>query len=867
MATNLRFMRKIFVNSLIAVFFIFFFSPAHASSSKQVFDNGLTVLIDEMPASPVVCVYVLVKTGSATEGDYLGSGVSHFLEHMLFKGTLKRGVGEIAARIQAVGGEVNAATGQDYTIYTIEVPPQAFDLALDILTDMLMHSTIAPEEVEKERQVVLGEMRMRDDDPDRELDEIAFANIYIQHPYRHPIIGYRDLFSALTRDDVWNYYRSHYVPNNMILSVAGNVRSAEIFPKIKTAFEGFARQRGIARNLPFEPAQISARRFEKEYPTDLTRLTMAFSGVSLLDQDLYALDVLAMILGQGNSSPLYRHIYKDKGLVYGISASNFTPVDRGFFGITATLEQKNVEQTVSAVWEEIRTMQRKDVAQPDLEKAKRQVVSAHLFSHQKSSRVAYAQAVDEAFAGDHQFSEKYVEAVKRVTREDIRRVAARYLTEQALTVVVLKPLAEKLAVESAPQAEVGEIQKYVLDNGLTVLLREDHTLPIASIRLSLQGGTRQEPPELNGLSMMTANVWTKGTKARGAEKIAAEIESRGMDLGTFSGKNSFGMNIECLSEDLDMALGLMEDMVRDPAFTPREIVKVKENMKAAIRAKQDDIFATTMLTLKETLFLTHPLRLDEGGSLESVERIQRGNIVDFYGRLAVAPNMVLSVFGDMSAAKTLEAIRKGFGSLAAGEISGKEAKEEPLEKPRAKELVLDKAQAMVMFGFHGVGLQDPDRYGLEVLTAVLGSSFSGRLFNAVREELGQAYTLGGNLVPSLDAGWIYFYVLTRQEKAAQVQEIVRREIRRLQTEPIPETELRDVKTYLKGTFRSGLETNSALSFTSGLDELYGLGYLNYQNYEAAIDRVSAPDVQRLARQYCDLDKAAVVTTLPKKSLK
>jgi len=182
-------------------------------------------------------------------------------------------------------------------------------------------------------------------------------------------------------------------------------------------------------------------------------------------------------------------------------------------------------------------------------------------------------------------------------------------------------------------------------------------------------------------------------------------------------------------------------------------------------------------------------------------------------------------------------------------------------------LVLDKAQAMVMFGFHGVGLQDPDRYGLEVLTAVLGSSFSGRLFNAVREELGQAYTLGGNLVPSLDAGWIYFYVLTRQEKAAQVQEIVRREIRRLQTEPIPETELRDVKTYLKGTFRSGLETNSALSFTSGLDELYGLGYLNYQNYEAAIDRVSAPDVQRLARQYCDLDKAAVVTTLPKKSLK
>lgn len=861
-------MRKIIACFSVAAICLFLPFQAHADSvSKQVLDNGLTVLIHEMPASPVVCVYALVKTGSATEGEYLGSGVSHFLEHMLFKGTSKRGVGAIAAQVQAVGGEINASTGQDYTIYTIQVPPQSFDVALDILTDMLMDSTIAPEEVEKERQVVLGEMRMGDDDPDRELGKIAFENIYIQHPYRHPVIGYKDLFIALTREDIWNYYRSHYAPNNMIVSVAGNIRSSEIFPKIKKAFDGFARHRGLARNVPAEPPQISARRYEKEYPTDLTRLAMAFGGVSLLERDLYALDVLAMILGQGDSSPLYRRVYNDKGLVHAISASNFTPVDRGFFEIAAVLEQENVEPAIAAVWEEIGAIQRKGVAKEDLEKAKRQVLSGHLFSLQKASEVAYSHAVDEAWTGDYQFSQKYVGAVKKVTARDIRRAASRYLIAPALTVVLLKPREEKSSTEDTPQSQVWEIQKYVLDNGLTVLLREDHTLPIASVRLSLQGGTRQEPPELNGLSMMTSGAWIKGTKTRGAEEIAAAVESRGMNLDTFSGKNSFGMSVECLSGDLEQALDLVGEMVKNPAFAPQEIAKVKENMKAAILARRDDIFQTTTLALKETLFLTHPLRRDEGGSLETVERIRREDVVDFYSRLALAPNMVLSVFGDISPGKTLETIRKEFGSLAKGDAPLRQVREEPPGQPRVREISMDKAQAMVMFGFHGADLKSPDRYGLEVLTAILGSSFSGRLFNAIREELGQAYTLGGDSVPSLDAGLVYFYVLTTREKMAQVRQIVQREIQGLQTVLVSEVDLENTKVYLKGAFRSGLETNSALGFVSGLDELYGLGYRRYQDYEAAIDRVSAQDIRNLARQYCDLNKAVIVTTQPKKNSK
>jgi len=199
------------------------------------------------------------------------------------------------------------------------------------------------------------------------------------------------------------------------------------------------------------------------------------------------------------------------------------------------------------------------------------------------------------------------------------------------------------------------------------------------------------------------------------------------------------------------------------------------------------------------------------------------------------------------------------------EVPLKSVHEDPPLEPREKTLFMDKEQAMVMFGFHGVEVGHKDRYGLEVLTAVLGSSFSGRLFNQIREQLGQAYALGGDLEPSLDTGFIYFYVLTTDDQVAAVNKILRADIQKLQTVQVSDAELQGIKTYLKGTFKTALETNSSLSLASSLDELYGLGYQYYQHYGEGIDGVTAEDIQRLARQYLDLQRVVIVTTRPKKN--
>jgi zinc protease len=863
------FMQKAVVTILTVIFHLFFSIQLYAfegESSKHILDNGLIVLVREMPASPVVAVYALVKTGSATEGEYLGSGISHFLEHMLFKGTAKRGVGEIAAQIQAVGGTINALTGMDYTMYTITVPFEAFDAAIDVLADMLMNSVMDPEEMEKEREVIFGEMRLYEDNPDRYLSRLVLRNVYVRHPYSHPIIGYEELLAKVTRQDLLDYYHRHYAPHNMILSIAGHTQTEAILPKIQQAFKDFKPQRRLSRNLPVEPPQISPRRYEEEYPTQLTRLSMTFQGVSLLDRDLYALDVLAMILGQGESSRLYLNVYKKKGLAHQISSSNFTPADQGFFEIDSLLEEDNAPQAIGAVLGEIELIKKDGVKKEELEKAKRQVLTEHVFRYQRASHVSYSQAVDEAFTGDYLFSEKYTEAVRRIHNEDIKRVAKQYLVDSALTIVVLKPKSEeKDAVMDKRKVVAVEIQRHVLDNGLTVLLKEDPTLPLVCIRLSLQGGVRQEEAALNGLSFMTAQVWTKGTRSKNAREIAEQTESLGMTLEAFSGKNSLGLTLECLSGDWDTAVGLLEDLMKNPAFPEAEIVKVKEDMKTVVRRREDDISTVTGLAMRGLLFTRHPLRLNEYGTRETIDRITRQDIADFYARLAVPKNMVLSVFGDIEEGKILAILQKRFGSLPERDVSLKSVREEPPPEPREKTLSMDKEQAMVMFGFHGVEVGHKDRYGLEVLTAVLGSSFSGRLFNSIREQSGQAYALGGNFEPSLDAGLIYFYVLTTDEQAVAVNKILRTDIQELQSVKVSGAELQSIKAYLKGTFQAALETNASLSLTSSLDELYGLGYRYYQHYGDGIEAVTAEDIQRMARQYLDLERVVIVTTLPGKN--
>ncbi len=844
----------------LAVFFLGLPCAALAEpSSKYILDNGMTVVANEIPTSPVVALYALVKTGSATEGRYLGTGVSHFVEHMLFKGTEKRKVGEIAKEARALGGVINASTSFDYTIYTLELPAESFEAGLDILSDMLMNSRFDETQFTKERDVIIGEMRLHNDNPGRRLSDGVFKTVYQRHPYHHPIIGYEPLFKSLTRDELFDYYKANYIPNNIVFSVAGNVNANAALDKIKSAFADFLPKPYLLRNLPQEPDQISPREYQEEYPTDVTRLSLAFQGVKAADKDMFALDVLAMILGQGESSRLYQSVYKKQGLVQEISAMNFTPMDRGLFEISCVLDKEKIPQAITAVKDEIAAIKKDGVEARELEKAKQQVLSRYFFDRQTASDVAGDTAINEAYLGDPLFSQRYVEGIRQLTVADIKKVANTYLTDQALSIVVLKP--EENAVEKNDAQKAGdpaEIQKVVLKNGLTVLLKEDHRLALVSARVALRAGLREELPEKNGLSNLAAALWTKGTISKTSAQIAQSVEERGMRLDTFSGQNSFGVSCEFLSQDLDFALNLLEDLVKNPAFLTDEMEKEKERLKTVIRARNDDIFFTAKEGLKQSIFAGHPYGRDVAGTAETIENIEREDIVNFYKALSVPGNMVLSIFGDFDKDKLLSILQKKFGGLKEKEVVLRQYELLAVSDAVEKAIDKDKEQAVVMVGFQAAAMSHPDRSGLEILSSVLGSPLNGRLFTKIRDELGHAYTLGGSYTPGIDTGLIQFYASTTQEDATKVKEILISEIEKLRTDFVSEKELLDTKVYLKGIQKMSLETNDSQSATAAFDELYGLGFDQYRRYAENIDKVTKEDIRRLAQTYLDSRKSVVV---------
>ena len=841
------------------------FSLEHYAGSKArkfVLDNGMTVIAERITTSPVVSLTLLVKAGSATEGEFLGSGISHFVEHMLFKGTQKRQPGQIFREIESLGGEINGFTSYDYTGYTVTLPREELNQGLEVLADAVMNSQFDPQEMEKERQVILAEIRLNKDDPDRRIYQLLFSGAYTWHAYRHPVIGYEHLLKDLTRKDLLEYYKKMYVPNNLILAVAGDIVPGDVLSAIKNEFGRFEMRPYPEKDIFREPEQISLRRVEEEYPTDLSRMFLGFKSTPILHPDLFAMDVLALILGLGESSRLYTEVYRNKGLVHSIYSSNYTLMQGGLFAIRCTLEKEKTQEAIKAVLAEIDKVKKGSVKAQELGKAKRQLISSYIFSRQTPSQITADLAVNEAVTGDFGFSEKYLEGIKRVGLKDIQRVAKKYLNEETLTIAVLNPAATQQQQElPAEEPKKPEIEKAVLDNGLTVLLKEDTNLPIVSIKALFLGGLRAETEETNGISNLTSRMLLRGTKTRSAQTLAQEIESLGASIEPFSGSNSFGLSLDILSQDLDKGLRLLADIVINPDFSEEELTREKNLVLSQIKARDDNVFKLAFKSLRQVLFKVHPYRFNELGTEESVKRINRRDIVEFYKNFGLPNNMVLAVFGDIESEDTLKLIEKSFAKLNPAEISLNLPSESFSEKPAESIIQVPKQQAVIMFGFPGVRLTHAGRYPLEVLNSILTSA-GGRLFQRIREELGQAYALGGDSLPGIEQGFYYIYVSTAPENLDEVKEIILQEIQNLKTDYVDEKELSAAKSSLIGIQKMGLQTYSALAFKSGLDELYGLGFDNYKLYQERISGVTKEDIMSSAAECLDLNKMGVVTIAP-----
>lgn len=837
----------------------FWREPVH----RTVLPNGLTVLLKPDASAPVASVQVWVRTGSVHEGDLAGAGLSHYLEHLLFKGTANRPGRDISSLVQAHGGDINAYTSFDRTVYHIDLPAASVGMAVELLADMVLNSTLPPEEVERERNVILREIDMGQDDPDHRLAESLFATAFRTHPFRHPIIGHRDLFAAVTRDELLRYYRARYVADNLAVVVVGDIDPVGVEADVRRHFGGVKRAALAPVLVPDEARQLGPRSLHRFEDVEVARAGLAWQIPGLTHPDAVALEALATVLGAGDSSLLWQEIRERAGLVHAIDATSWNPGSVGLFYVSFTCEPDKREAATAAVQAALQRWGRRGISAALVRKAVRQLVVGEINTRKTMAGQAARLGAAEVVIGDLDFSRTYFERLVALRPADLQRVLRTYLQPHGLTSVSLNPAAavSGTAASRIQATEPGAFETIVLPNGARLLLQPHAHLPNLHLRLSCLGGGRYEKPDRRGATALLATMLTKDTRRRSAAAVAQTIEEVGGVFQSFSGNNSFGLALEVLPTDAARALALLDEAVRQPGFKRSTFLQERDAQLAAIRQDNDDVVTLGRRLLRQRFFGAHPLAVDAQGDEAGLAALQPADLQALHRRLLVAGNVVLSVVGDFDPRRLVPQLKAFLARLPRGDAAVPSDSTPLPAAPGAHVERQPRQQAVVFQAFRGPALGAADYYVGEVADELF-SGMSSRLFERVREEKGLAYFVRSARVIGLDAAMFYFMAGTAPGSEEAVLAEIEAEIARVAAGGVDPAELRRCQTRLKAARRMGLQTNSARAGQAGLNVLYGLPVNDWVNYDGYVEAVTIDALADFARRYLRADARVQLVVRP-----
>ena len=838
---------------------------------RTVLDNGLKVVVIEDRSAPVAALMVWVRAGSGDErADQ--AGMAHVFEHMLFKGTERRGVGEIARTVEAAGGDINAFTSFDATAYFVTMASRDVETGIDVLSDALQHSTFDPVELKREAEVVLEEIRRSNDSPGRRLSREIFELAYRAHPYRLPVIGTEQSVQSFAREHLLEFFEHWYAPNNMTFVVAGDVEPRAVVEQIRSAFGEAEPRLEISHPRPVEPEQSAPRARVVHSEFEQTLLGLAYKSTPFRDPDTAYLDLLSGILGGGDASRLYRGVKDRQRLVHSVSAGSYTPLDAGLFLIDAELDAERVPEAVAALAREIERVREFGPSQAELERARTGLLSMEVHERETMQGQARKAGSYETIAGGIEYESEYLGRIRQATRDDIRRVAREYLAPERANVVALLQrgagdgvdeagLLEALGSGSASGADDlageelrGGIRRYVLPNGLRLLVKPISKIPLVSMRLAMLGGQLAEEEETQGISSFLAEMLERGSEQRSAAQIAAEVEDIAGSLRGFSGRNSFGLEAEFLRDSLDTGLELFADVLLRPGFDAEEFEKLRVERLDAIARREDNLASKAFELLNRGVYAAHPYGFLALGTPESVRALDRDRLRAYYARYAHPSNAVLAVVGDVEPDSLARAAANYLSDWSGPERVELPRRPAPRHPDGAEELSLakNKNQIHMALGFPGLALGDPDGPALDVLTQTL-SGQGGRLFLELRDRQSLAYSVAAFSLEGVDPGLFGVYIATAPEKLEQARGGLRAELEKLLAGPIRRDELDRARDYLIGTQAVALQRYGHQAMQMSLDELYGLGAAHYLDYASDIEGVGIEEVERVARRVIDLD--------------
>jgi zinc protease len=832
--------------------------------------GGLTAIVLETRAAPVVALQIWANVGSLRETP-AEAGIAHFLEHMIFKGSERLGAGELAAEVEAAGGDVNAWTSFHSTVFHVVIASRYWELGLAALLDAVPRPRLEAAEIDRERQVILEEIRQGRDSPMRVVSEQLFRQAYRRHPYRNPVIGRRATVASFQREDLLAFHRRWYGPSNLTLVVVGDVDAAAVLAAARaqgpTRGARAAALPDFAEPAPREPrAAVTGGQVQDAY------LAIAFHVPGLAHEDVPCVDLGAALLGQGDSSRLHRRVLREAQLVTEVSAYAYTPPDRGLLTLQAYGPADRLEAAAEAILVEALALGQSPASVEELGKAQRLIESEAIFQGETVQGLARKVGYFHQSVGDPDYERGYLRRVAALSPREVRTALARYLRPEVASVSVVLPdgaarggeaalrrrlaaLPRAVAARLCPAAPARArrpaadgVIRSVLPGGLRLLVKPDATVPLVAFRAVWLGGLRYERPDTSGINHLIAALLTRGTATRTGDEIVAAVESMSGAIGGFAGRNSLGVRLETLGRYGLESFAILADCLRNAAFADAEFERERELVRQEILGRDDVPSAVAFRRFGQLLYQRHPYRREITGELETIARLTPDRLRRYHARHAAPAGLVITAVGDVDpGALHAEALRllSGGPRLARAPAPDPEPRR---TRPARRVEPLPKEQAQVIVGHLGTTLGSPDRFALEVLCAVL-SGQGGRLFVHLRDAAGLCYRIGAYSLEGLDPGYVAIYGATAPARVPELLAGIRAELDQVRREPVPAAELDRARRYLAGNHDLALQQRSALAAAIAFNELYGLGHDAHRHYARHLEAVTAAEVQRVARTY------------------
>lgn len=829
------------------------------SATIRSLPNGLTLILDPDDSAPVVSSQLWIETGSLHEGRLLGSGVSHFLEHMVFKGGGDFGPSDLAESVQAAGGHWNAYTSFDRTVYYIDGPSTGLSAFLDVLSAMVFHPHLPESEFEKEKDVIRREIDMGLDDPDDTNHRLLFTTAFSRDARRQPVIGHRHLFDKITYDDLRTYHENRYTPDRACLCLAGDFDPELVQEKIDALFAAIPRGSGEEPLVPSDPTQLGPRHGRDTFSIPTSRITLAWKVPALGHPDVPALDIAAAILGRGRSARLYRSLRESKELALEISAWSWSQADsEGLFAVSAETSPDKRDALIAAIREELAGFPNSQL-DADLAKAKRQIAASQFRTLTTISGRASDLASNWHEARDLDFTRSYLAQLEAVTPADIRR-AMGLLNASVETLTILDPEGTPAPASiSAKKRQRPEPETLTLANGTTIALLPDPKVPIIALQAAIRAGASSETSSTAGLNRLLAAALPQATRHRPAAELANTLESLGASIGASSGNNSMLVQLSGLSPDLATLIPIFGEILTEPALDSDSIEREKSSQLASLLEALEDPLSLAFRTLRKNLFGSDGFGIPTLGDESSLTKLNRLALSAHHSLHFRGPNLALALAGDFDPAEAKELLAAALDPLPGGD-SWKPTSSEILD-PSESIIHLDKKQAVLALGYPGCAALDEHRHALRMLQEWC-SDMAGPLFTRIREDLGLAYQVGATQFHGHDTGLFAFYMATDPAQVELAEKELRSEIAKIAADGIPDDAFERVRSTVLSATAIEQQAPGSIARHAAIDLLFGLPATHFRELTGIYETITPEQVRSAARDLLANRLPVLIRVLP-----